>query len=309
MDLYLLHVLRPWFLLLLIPCWGLVWQLLKKQQDQTIWRQLIDRHLLPHLLVSQGGDAKSIQPAWFIGILLTLMVLALSGPAWQKKPSLFSDDQSEVVFVLKVTDSMLEKDLLPNRLTRAIFKMDDLLKERSRIKAALVAYSGSAHLVMPLTADREILASFAQSLDPAIMPVKGDALADAIGLALKQFSYSSGTIIVMSDSVVAEQINRIKTDPALNQAQIVLYAVASPELLNIKQMQQAAVAINADLVSFTADDNDIHRLLKSIENNFSRAQNDKAEYKDEGFLFLPVIAVLVLLWFRRGFLAEAWRIS
>lgn len=309
MDLYLLHLLRPWFLVLLIPAWGVVWLLLKKQDDQNIWKQMIDERLLPHLLVSQAEQSDSIRPAWFIGVLLTLMVVALSGPAWQKKPALFSDDQSEVVYVLKVTDSMLEKDLLPNRLRRAVFKMDDLLKARSQLKAALIAYSGSAHLVMPMTSDREILGTFAQSLEPAIMPLKGDVLADAIRLALKQFSHSTGTIVVIGDSVVSEQIKQIKNDSELKQAQIILYAVASPELLNLQQMKQAASAINADLVALSPDDSDIDRLLSNIDNNYSRAQSDKTDYKDEGYLLVPVILVLVLLWFRRGFLAEAWRVS
>ena len=309
MDFYLLHMLRPWFLLLLIPAWGLVWLLLKKQDDQSIWKQLIDKKFLPHLLVSQAKQAASIRPAWFIGLLLTLMIIALSGPAWQKQPALFSNDQSEVVFVMKVTDTMLEKDLPPNRLTRAVFKLDDLLRVRSQLKAALVAYSGSAHVVMPMTEDRDILGRFAQSLDPSMMPVKGDALAEAVSQALHQFSGSMGTVIVITDSLAAEQINIIKTDSQLKQAHIILYAAASPELLNLQQMKQAASAIDADLVSLSPDDSDIDQLLNNIDTNFSRAQDDNADYKDEGYLLLPMIVILLVLWFRRGFLAEAWRVS
>lgn len=309
MDLYLLQILRPWFLLLLIPCWAVVWLMLKNQDEKKTWLQLIDPHLLDHLLITQGQQTKTIRPAWLIGLLLGLMVVALSGPAWQKKPVQYSDDHTEIVFALKVTQSMLEKDLLPNRLTRASFKMQDLLKQRQQLRAALVAYSGSAHLAMPLTTDSQILINFAQSLQPEMMPVKGDAIAQAIKLAQQQFSVGSGTIIVLADSMNAEQIKKIQQDTSLKKARIVLFAIASAELINKVQMQKAASELGADLILMSADDSDIKRLLNLIDNNFQQAQNEQQEYQDGGIYLLAFIALLVLLWFRPGFIAEAWRVS
>lgn len=307
MDLYLLQILRPWLLLLFIPCWAVVWLMLKNRDEKKSWQHIIEPHLLEHLLV--GKQSNSLHPAGLIGLVLSLMVLALSGPAWQKKPVLLSDDQTELVFVLKLTESMLEKDLIPNRLARASFKMQDLLAQRQQLKSALIAYSGSAHLAMPLTTDKQIVTSFAQALEPKIMPAQGDALAQAVHLAGQQFSAGYGTIIVFADSINAEQIKKIQQDSSLKHVRIILYAIASAELLNKVQMKNAASKLNADLVLMSANDSDIKSLLTLIENNFQQAQSEQQEYQDGGLYLLPLIALLILLWFRSGFIAEAWRVS
>ena len=62
-------------------------------------------------------------------------------------------------------------------------KIKDLLAERAGAKTALIAYSGTAHIVMPATTDGGIIDTFAQSLDPKIMPSDGDVAADALRLA------------------------------------------------------------------------------------------------------------------------------
>ncbi len=48
---------------------------------------------------------------------------------------------------------------------------------------ALVAYAGSAHLVMPLTDDPTVLLPFLEALDPGIMPEAGRKASAALALA------------------------------------------------------------------------------------------------------------------------------
>jgi hypothetical protein len=58
----------------------------------------------------------------------------------------------------------------PSRLERAAQKIRDLLAERRGTRSALIAYAGSAHLVMPLTRDADLIARFAAELSPDVMP-------------------------------------------------------------------------------------------------------------------------------------------
>jgi len=314
-ELMQFHFLRPWWLLLLLPPGAMIWLQLRQQSQFTRWKNFIAPHLLQHLLVSEhkvtGQKTHTIEPVWLMALLLSLMVIAVSGPAWQKKPGLFSDDKTEVMLVLKVTDSMLEKDLSPTRLSRAAFKINDLLQVRSRIRAGLVAYSGSAHLVMPITEDRQIINSFAASLEPAIMPVKGDALGAAVKLAEAQFS-RSGTIIILTDSINKAQANALyqqQKNSANKNNSILLFAISSPELLNRRQFEQAASILKTDWVNFAYNDQDIELLSNYIDSYFQQALNNQSDYEDAGYYLMPFISLLVLLWFRQGFLAQAWRLS
>lgn len=81
-----LHLLRPYWLLALVPA-VLLWLLLRSHRQQhSLWQNLIARHLQPVVLL--GEQLKRQQP-WALPILALcwlLAVLALSGPSWQKLP-------------------------------------------------------------------------------------------------------------------------------------------------------------------------------------------------------------------------------
>ena len=108
---------------------------------------------------------------WHLGLVLTLLVVALSGPSWKLKESPFAQDDTKIALVMNVNKSMLTSDIMPNRLSRATIKIEDLLKVRSDTKVTLLAYSGTVHVVLPLTNDHSIVKTFAQALDPGIMPL------------------------------------------------------------------------------------------------------------------------------------------
>src|SRR5262249_62142463 len=92
------------------------------------------------------------------------------GRGWQQAASPFAQAARPGMFVLKVTPSMLGRDLAPTRLDRAREKMADLLKLREGVPTGLVAYAGSAHLVLPPTPDAAVIAAMAAALAPAGTP-------------------------------------------------------------------------------------------------------------------------------------------
>ena len=137
---------------------------------------------------------------WFVA------VLAIAGPTWRREPSPFADDTAALAIVVKVSPSMTTEDVQPSRLTRATQKIHDLLKQRAGAKTSLIAYAGTAHVVMPATTDGGIIDTFAQALDPKIMPKDGDAAADALRLAEQTLAEAgSGSILWITDSIAPEQ--------------------------------------------------------------------------------------------------------
>jgi len=309
-SLELFHFLRPWMLLLLIPGWILVWWLLRQQNDILRWKSIVNPKLLSHLLVQPKENVSKLQAPWHLGIVWTLMILALSGPAWQLKPAPFTQDEAQIVFVMKVTESMKTKDLMPSRLKRAVFKMKDIMALRSDAKMALVAYSGSAHLVLPMTKDHAILNTFSQALSPAIMPSKGDNLKEALHLASEQFESKGGSIIVFTDAVEPSRMKEVKKDGLKNDAKVIFFAMVSPELLSEKSFEQSRSILDGAYIQMTVDDQDIQKSVSLIDTVFQQASaKDDAMYEDGGYMLMPFIVLLMLLWFRRGFIAEAWRVS
>ncbi len=308
-SLELFHLLRPWMLILLPLGWFFSWWLLQQQNDILRWKKIVNPKLLKHLLLESNQKSARLQAPWHLAIVWTLIVLALSGPAWKLKPAPFTQDEAQIVCVINVSESMETKDLTPSRLKRAIFKMKDFMALRPDSKIALVAYSGSAHLVLPLTKDHAILNTFAQALSPAIMPQKGNNLKEALLLAAKQLKDSGGSVIVFTDNVDVVQAKKVKMSD-LNGVQVELFAIASFELLNRQSFQKSANILDAGFTEIRVDDTDVEALSNTVARAFKEAGSaDDTRYEDGGYWLLPLIVLLMLLWFRRGFIAEAWRVS
>jgi len=303
------HFLRPEFLLLLLPTWLLVWWLLKQQSDEGKWKKVIAPKLLKHLLVEPEQNHAKVPAPWHLGLVLTLLVVALSGPSWKLKESPFAQDDTKIAIVMNVTKSMLTTDIMPNRLSRASIKIEDLLKVRSDTKATLLAYSGTAHVVLPLTNDHSIVKTFAQALDPNIMPLEGNAIQDALVLAMKQLESKGSTIIVLSDAVAPSTV-KLALKEGFTGMNVIFWQMVSSELSNEADFQSAASIVDGKTVKFSGDDTDVKVISSMIDKNFKNVtQDDNSKYEDGGYILVPLIFLLFLLWARQGFLAELWRRS
>ncbi|MGU3493048.1 VWA domain-containing protein [Xanthobacteraceae bacterium A53D] len=290
------HMLRPWWLLLLLPALAL-WWLERREADTTArWRAVMDAPLLAALTV--GGKGRRFGPAdlllagWIIGIL------AVAGPTWRQLPSPFAQSARPAMFVVKVTPSMLERDLAPSRLERAREKMADLLQLREGAPTGLIAYAGSAHLVLPPTPDAEVVRSMAGALAPDIMPRPGDALEDAVRLAGRTLADAGqgGSIVIFADTAPA-------VSPGSGGAPTTLFAMLPPARAAADPaLKAAADALHAALVVPTIDTSDVTALAARLATAGPPppASGEAPRWVEAGWWLTPVLALLVLLWFRRG---------
>lgn len=301
------HFLRPLWLIAFIPAGLVLYAMQKKQDRTTAFKQIIAPHLLAHLMV--GEDSKNrLQPLTLLFALWFLSITAMAGPTVQQELSPFSEDTAAVMIALKVTDSMLEKDIQPSRLTRAVQKIKDLLVLRPGAKTGLVAFSGSAHLAMPLTTDPEVISTFAGELTPDIMPEKGEEVSRALDLSdlWLEKSGSTGSILLIVDDISPDQTDRLKEFNSRSNTTVHIFAVAGAGALNAANLKTAAKALNASLTFVTADDNDVKQLISSIQVSFSavQAENEENRWKDGGYFIVPLIALLGLFWFRKGWIVK-----
>lgn len=304
----LFHFLRPEYLFLLLPSWGLVWWLLKVQNDEKKWQNLIEPKLLKYLLVQPEQNSSRLAAPWHLGLVLTLLVVAVSGPSWKLKASPFAQDDTKIALLVSVKESMLTGDIQPTRLERAGIKIIDLLKQRSDTKSALIAYSGTAHLVLPLTQDHGIIQTFTQALSPEIMPLEGDAIQDALILAQKELETRGSTIIVLTDSV-SPSLVKLATDKGFDKStNVIFWQIASSELSNENDFKSAVSLVGGHHVKYARDGSDVDLVSSMIDKNFKSAQKDEtSNFEDGGYTLVPLIFILMLLWARQGFIAELWR--
>ena len=297
-TLFEFHFLRPWWLLLVLPALAL-WWLERREADTTVrWRSVMDARLLAALTV--GGDAgRRLGPGDLLLAAWLIAIIAVAGPTWRQVPSPFAPSARPAMFVLKVTPSMLERDLAPTRLDRAREKMADLLKLREGAPTGLIAYAGSAHLVLPPTPDASVVASMAGALAPDIMPRQGDALGDAVKLAQQTLADGGqgGSIVVFADTAPA-----IAAPPSGN-APVTLFAMLPPQRASADPaLRAAADALDAAVVSPSIDTADVQALARTLATAGPPppAPGESPQWQEAGWWLTPLVALLALVWFRRG---------
>lgn len=295
--------IRPWFLLALLPVIAVAIALLRRQKEGTAWLGLIDTHLLSHLLVGEGKNQR-IRPAHVLCVIWVLSAVALSGPSWREQPSPFSDDQAGLVILLKLSGSMEATDVQPSRLERAKFKMRDLLELRGGASSGLIVYSGSAHLVMPLTKDDSIISSMAEGLTPGAMPREGDDLSAAITAAAKLLKEAGvpGSVLVIADSVDPTQVVKLASiEPDLP---VQFLSIQSPQSPSDAGMLSAAKARGGELIVMTQGDDDVLRANELAESKMLSVSSEDGSQRrqDAGFWLMPLIVLGAGFWMRKGWM-------
>src|SRR5262245_11752825 len=127
------HFLRPYWLLAALPVAALLWWIRSRADARRAWRGIVAPHLLSHLLT--GHEERSrFGPVLGLGIGWLIAIVALAGPTWRRQPQPLADDVAALAIVVKVAPSMKTEDVQPDRLSRSVLKIHDLLAERPGAK-------------------------------------------------------------------------------------------------------------------------------------------------------------------------------
>jgi len=309
------HFLRPGWLLFLVPAAMLMWSVYKRSDSLRAWKKVISPALLEHLLVHESGENGRWKPVYLLGLAWLIGILALAGPSWKMQPSPFSEDQAAMFIIMKVTPEMLAQDIQPSRLQRSVLKVHDLLALKTDVRTGLIAYAGSAHLVMPLTSDAGIINTFAAALEPAAMPLEGDEPAEAVALASQRLKDAAvpGSIVLITDAVDASQLTALKNIHEQSQVEVHILAMAAgPEVIpppgsypappaDLESLNAAARVMGGTVTTVTADKQDVDSLSGKIERSISHVPAQEGQqWKDAGYYLLILLALILLMFFREG---------
>ncbi len=305
------HLLRPWWLLALIPLFWTFRHLWAARNPVGRWRDVIAPHLLKVMLVRHG------RASWFnpltVSMLVALLgIFSLTGPTWKQQPSPFSEDIAALVIALDVSSSMEQTDVQPSRLERAKQKVQDLLALRPGGRVGLVVYAGSAHSVIPLTNDADVINNFLNAIVTEMMPRKGKFPEKALSIAEKMLQDSPvpGTVLMIGDGVSPKSDADFSQYFSSQPHQLLVLGVGSDSLAEAEDntylpLESAALknlASNSDgyYQALTVDKKDVTKLNRRINNYLVIVDDGSRPWVDAGYYLLFPIALIMLLWFLRG---------
>jgi Ca-activated chloride channel family protein len=133
---------------------------------------------------------------------LTFLTLSLARPRWGKKLSIIQAEGYNVVFALDASSSMLAQDVKGGRLGKAKESIKAALGQLPGSRFGLVAFSGEAYKLCPLTTDVNAFKLFVDLVEPSLVPSEGTDIGGAIRKSKELFPEQisgSKIIILVSD--------------------------------------------------------------------------------------------------------------
>lgn len=195
-----LHFIEPRWLWLLVLVPVLAWLIGRRSAEVRVLARLADPLLLPHLLDGKPGASRAPVLAFVAAAILA--VLALAGPAWDRQAQQLFAERAAQVVVVSMSPHMLAHDVVPDRLSRARYKVRELYAANRDGMNALIAYTGEAFTVAPLTTDAHSVDDLLTALSPDTMPVAGDDPGKAIDMAAELIRHADvrgGSIVLVTD--------------------------------------------------------------------------------------------------------------
>lgn len=313
-----LHVLRPWWLLALLVLPLLAWWWRRHAQQRNPWRDVVDAHLLPHLLEGEADTRVRAWPRWLALVAAALAIVALAGPSIGKDEQPLWQANEPLVIALDLSSATLARDLPPTRLAQARAKLATLLRERSGGQVALVAFAGDAFTVAPLTEDAANIALFLDALSPGVMPEDGHradrAIAWSQGL-MRQAGFERGQILLLTDRADGTDIAAAsKANAAGYRVSVIGLGTAQGGVFDTQEglgqarldasgLARLAASGGGRYQALSMGDADLRALgvLDPRQEAGTSVRGQKvSRWRDDGYWLLPIVMLLCLPLFRRG---------
>ncbi len=321
------HLLRPMWLLALLPLTIIFAMILSGGRNHSSWSSVVDDHLLPHLLVKDAEQGRWRWPL-LLGTAWLLAVIALAGPTWQRLPPLqFRPQVPPLVILLDLSRSMETRDLQPSRIAVAKAKLRTLLRRLPQRPLSLVVYASTAHSVMPFTEDRKLIMEVLAVVTPEIMPGQGSRASEALSLAaelVESYRAKQADLLLVTDSMDPQAMylaprlteaglrlsvwgmgsERGGLVPDAQRGYLITESGAVTSRLQTKALAQLAAQGGGQYLIVSSDDRDVDSLIGSLPSPKPSSavliEGDGVGWRDGGPWLVLALLPLALLMFRPG---------
>ena len=148
------------------------------------------------------SEGRSLLRLVLAALALLFIGVSLAGPVRGWTMRNVSRRGLDLVVCIDTSRSMLVRDIRPDRLSRAIREVSGLIDRLAGDRVALIAFSGDAREVAPLTHDRTTLKELLKRVSPADNLKGGTDLGAALSAALAMFDGRTGAheaVVLLTD--------------------------------------------------------------------------------------------------------------
>jgi Ca-activated chloride channel family protein len=329
-DWNLFHFIRPQWLWFFIPMLIISALTLINVTPKQKWPQFIDKHLRP-FIIQKGNRFAKIGPILIFILFSSAIIISIAGPTWKKTELPGAKNEAVLLIGLDLSQSMMCEDISPNRLERAKFYIKDLLEANPGSKVGLLAFAGTAHHVITPCDDYHLIEYQLESLLPGVMPVPGTNYNHLLTLADSTLNRSQapGTLMLITDVIDASQKTLLTTFTQNSKHSIELLCLSTPQGAPIpsygkgqyfvKNGKQVISKLDQNILfelqnnpkinvnTFSFDKDNVTQIAEKVRENliYRNPEGETSEdWEEMGFMLLWLVLVIMVLWFRKGWMIQ-----
>lgn len=226
------------YLLFIIPILAIV-HVMMTWRDVHRMKLLGEKELLAPLMPLRSKVRRHVKFAVAL-MALSLVILMLARPQYGLKQRQETNSGIEAVVMIDVSNSMLAKDVQPNRLERAKLLITNIIERMKNDRVALGVFAGEAYPQLPITSDYASAKLFLDALSTEMVTLQGTNIGAAIELAGQSFTDKKDVgkaIIIITDGENHE-------DGALEAAQAAAKSGQNIYVIGVGTAQGAGIETN-----------------------------------------------------------------
>lgn len=174
------------YLLILIPIFTIVFFWMKKIMRNKL-NEFGDFSIIKRFMPDVSNSRRNAKFV-FMMIALGLISIVLARPQYGMRNEEIKRSGIEVIIAVDVSNSMLCRDVTPDRLSKSKMIVSKLIEQFDRDRIGLVAFAGNAINLLPVTSDYVSAKMFLDQLNPNTIALQGTNLSEAISKASAGFS-------------------------------------------------------------------------------------------------------------------------
>jgi Ca-activated chloride channel family protein len=299
------------WLLLLIPLLFFLKWVFKSQKKQNLILSI--NHI--SIQASMFVWLRHLVPFFYV-LGIFCLILALARPQLVNQDNEKYAEGIDIALAIDISDSMLARDLQPNRLEAAKNIGKEFISGRINDRIALVAFAGETTTLSPLTTDYAMLKEYLKSLNTSIIKTSGTAIGLALSSCinkLRDVPGKSKIAILISDG--DNTTGSIDPEIAIELAKtfgIRVYTIAIGENSGIEKIDEKTLKMMAektDGLFFRANDNNaltkIFTKINLLEKTIFKDQGIK-DVSDYYYIYLnwAIVFFLISLFLKFTFLGN-----
>ncbi len=289
-------LLRPWWLAGLLLLAGAGWWLYRRRGGLGDWQKAVDPALMQAMIALGRVDSSASRaPLWAMLAVVAVTLVALAGPAVERREAVSFRNLDGVLFVVDTSASVTEDPSWPQLLTMGRFGLAAL----GTRPGGLIVFAGDAYVATDMTLDHVQLGQTFSLLSPATVPDPGSRPARGLALAadiLRDADVIAGDVVLFTDGAgLGPETLRLAEQITQAGARLSLVATQTPDAT----FDTHATAGGGRVFSRAETDALAAWLSQSTRTRLEAQDFPLLFWKDLGRYLLCVAFVPFLLLFRR----------